>query len=451
MDAKALTAGAAGVAAVCYCAAAATTADESAVVLGGVTTTNNSAPLAGPAADVRSYDSAVVDYVLDRIITTNDGGTATLDSSPCDGVRVIKLQPAADGPFTPWQRDMKSDPGGSGPRGAADWYVPWGAGPAPADAARGRLLFLHGGGYTWYAPQDDVYRSFGTRLAQESGMAVLSIDYRLAPEHPFPAGLHDADAALRWLATNGPDGPDSPAATPPRLFVAGDSAGGGLAAALALRTLAETGPECPTITGQVLISPWLDLTGSGASAASEKFDPVTGKGDPIFLNNEDPTAADGNKIRGWALPYIGAKEKPRAEQDRLGHQVGASPVFASAELLRATLPPTLIQVGESELLRSDSTSFYASCVAAGVADVELEVWPRMWHCFHEYVEGAGVADGDTTTTPEPLMEALVGNHTSNLNLSLSLSVCLSACLPVCVCVSLSISLSLSVCLSVCLS
>ena len=271
MDVKTLTVGAAGMAACYYCSGAPACAPPACA--GSAKT----APLAGPAADVRTYDSAVVDYVLDRIITTNDGGTATLDSQPCDGVRIITLDPSADGPFTPWERDgeLSGDPGGAGPRGAAEWYVPWGPGPAPADAARGRLLFFHGGGYVWYAPQDDVYRSFGTRLAQQAGMAVLSIDYRLAPEHAFPAALEDADAALRWLAVNGPDGPDGPAAATPKLFVAGDSAGGGLAAALALRSIAETGPDCPEIAGQVLVSPWLDLTGSGASAVSEKFDPAT--------------------------------------------------------------------------------------------------------------------------------------------------------------------------------
>jgi len=199
MDVKTLTVGAAGMAACYYCSGAPACAPPACA--GSAKT----APLAGPAADVRTYDSAVVDYVLDRIITTNDGGTATLDSQPCDGVRIITLDPSADGPFTPWERDgeLSGDPGGAGPRGAAEWYVPWGPGPAPADAARGRLLFFHGGGYVWYAPQDDVYRSFGTRLAQQTGMAVLSIDYRLAPEHAFPAALEDADAALRWLAVNG--------------------------------------------------------------------------------------------------------------------------------------------------------------------------------------------------------------------------------------------------------
>jgi hypothetical protein len=185
LAAAAAGAAAGAVAACVYCAAS--TGDDEA------------SRLAGPASEIRTWDAAVTDYCLDRIVTTNDGGTATLDSQPAAGVRIETVAAAADGPFTPWVRDgeLSGDPDGAGPRGSADWYVPPGATP------RARMLFLHGGGYTWYAPQDPVYRSFGTRLAETTGMAVLAIDYRLAPEAPHPACIEDADKALRWLAKNG--------------------------------------------------------------------------------------------------------------------------------------------------------------------------------------------------------------------------------------------------------
>ena len=269
--------------------------------------------LAGPAGEIRTWDTATTDYCLDRIVTTNDGGVATLDSKLAEGVRIETVAASVDGAFTPWVRDgeRSGDIDGAGPRGNADWYIPQDA------VTHARLLFLHGGGYTWYAPQDDVYRSFGTRLAQRTKMPVLAIDYRLAPEHPHPACVEDADKALRWLAVNGPDGPDSPTKTDrPLLFVAGDSAGGGLSAALALRTRESVGPHCPAIAGLVLMSPWLDLTGSGSSYQSEAFNSSTRTGDPIFLNNLDPSLPDGNKVRGWGLEVLGAKDKPRAEQVR---------------------------------------------------------------------------------------------------------------------------------------
>ena len=232
-------------------------------------------------------------------------------------------------------------------------------------------------------------------------MAVLSIDYRLAPEHPYPAGLDDSDAALRFLATHGPDGPDDPTTPPPTLFVAGDSAGGGLGAALALR------PGVPAISGLVLFSAWLDLTASGESHESAAFDSAARTGDPVFTY---PAAATRDKVRGWGLDYLGASglsEAERAEIARtLARTTGASPLFAPSELL-AELPPMLVQLGEAEILRSDSVEFAARAREAGAA-CELEVWPRMWHCFHQFSEGC--AAGDTSGRVKPLEEALVATE-----------------------------------------
>ena len=245
-------------------------------------------------------------------------------------------------------------------------------------------------------------------------MAVLSIDYRLAPEHPFPAALQDADAALRWLAKNGPGGPDPPGSAAPQLCVAGDSAGGGLAAALALRPREEVGTDCPAIAALALFSPWMDLSGSGESHTTAAFDPQTGAGDPVFRNNDgDPAVAGGNKVAGWGLEVLGAVDLPLPEQQALQKNVGASPLFAGRELLRESLPPTLVQTGEAELLLSDSTEFAKRCAAAGVGGrVELEVWPRLWHCFHQYSEGCGLADGapQGAPPPKPLQEAVVATE-----------------------------------------
>jgi len=230
------------------------------------------------------------------------------------------------------------------PRGVR--VVPVMAGQAPGEwldpgqARSGRvLLYLHGGGYTICSPA--THRMLTGRLALECRARTLVIDYRLAPEHPFPAALEDTLSAYRWLLDQG--------IPPGRIAVGGDSAGGGLSLALCV-SLRETAEPLPGAL--YLISPWTDLTFSGESHRTH-----TGV-DPIFHGGTGTTFApaytDGHDP---ADPLI-------------------SPLFAD---LRG-LPPTLIHVGGDEILLSDSTRLVDKLRLAGVAST-LEIWPGMWHVF----------------------------------------------------------------------
>jgi monoterpene epsilon-lactone hydrolase len=132
----------------------------------------------------------------------------------------------------------------------AEWIVPPGA-------AEGRvLLYLHGGGYV--VGSVDIYRDLISRLARAAGARALGVDYRLAPEHPFPAAVEDATAAYRWLVSRGTD--------PAHIAVAGDSAGGGLTLAT-LIALRDGGDPLPAVAA--CLSPWVDLEGVGASMTSK--------------------------------------------------------------------------------------------------------------------------------------------------------------------------------------
>ena len=202
------------------------------------------------------------------------------------------------------------------------------------------VLFLHGGGYV--AGSAELYRHILWRIAAASGARVAAIDYRLAPEHPFPAALDDAVAAWRALSAGG--------AEPRRTTVIGDSAGGGLALALGLR-LRDVGDPLPAAI--IALSPWTDLALTGASLwRNARADPMQNAGD----------AAD------FAALYL-AGEDPRSPY--------ASPLYGDP----TGLPPTLIHVGSDEILRDDATRMAKRMRAAGCA-VELEIWPRMPHVWH---------------------------------------------------------------------
>jgi epsilon-lactone hydrolase len=221
------------------------------------------------------------------------------------------------------------------------------AGGVPADrvmthASRPdrHVLYLHGGGYVCGSPS--LYRHFTWRIATAARTSVLVIDYRLAPEHPFPAALDDAAAAYRWLLATGVD--------PRRIAVVGDSAGGGLAFATLLK-LRDDGLPLPAAA--VALSPWTDLALSGASFTRNV------KADPM-INADD--------ARQFAALYLAGAD-PR--------QPYASPLYGDL----AGLPPTLIQVGSDEILRDDAVRIAERMRAAG-RDVELEIWPRLPHVWH---------------------------------------------------------------------
>jgi acetyl esterase/lipase len=201
------------------------------------------------------------------------------------------------------------------------------------------LVYFHGGGYRIASAL--AYRAYGTHLARECGAQVLLVDYRLAPENPFPAAVDDAIAAYSWALDQG--------IAPSRIVAGGDSAGGGLVAALLLRARSD-GKPLPA--GAVCLSPWVDLTNSATSYTANA------ERDKMFAK----TAADDAR----AL-YIGERD-PR--------DPFMSPVFGEW----AGMPPLLIQVGDTEVLLDDAAQLASTAAAAGV-DVEHHVYADMPHVW----------------------------------------------------------------------
>src|SRR5580658_1659593 len=212
---------------------------------------------------------------------------------------------------------------------------------ADPEADPGRvLLFLHGGGYELGSVRSDG--ELAARLGRASGMRVLFPEYRLAPEHPFPAAIDDVLAAWRWLRTDQDLNPRS-------LAVAGDSAGGGLAVALLVATR-DAGQASPAAAA--LMSPTVDLTSSGASM-SERVD-------------QDPFSTPA-MLRHFASDYLAGADPTTPL---------ASPLFASL----SGLPPLLLQAGTADLLFSDSERLAKAAKEAGV-DVTLEIGEDLPHVY----------------------------------------------------------------------
>jgi epsilon-lactone hydrolase len=211
---------------------------------------------------------------------------------------------------------------------------------APGTDADRVLLFLHGGGYELGSLRSDG--ELAARLGRAGGMRVLFPDYRLAPEHPFPAAIDDVRAVWRWLRTDRQLSAGS-------MAVAGDSAGGGLAVALLVATR-DAGDALPAAA--VLMSPTVDLTSSGAS--------MTDRAD------EDPISTPA-LLRQLASDYLAGAD-PKTPL--------ASPLFASL----SGLPPLLVQVGTADLLLSDSERLAEAAAEAGV-DVLLEVREDLPHVY----------------------------------------------------------------------
>ncbi len=211
--------------------------------------------------------------------------------------------------------------------------------PAGGDTDR-VLLYLHGGGYLLGSVES--HRAMIERITKATGARVLAVNYRLAPEHPYPAAVEDGVAAYRWLLAQG--------YAADRISIAGDSAGGGLTIAV-LVTLRDAGESMPACA--VPISPWTDMECSGDSITSRAaVDPMVQKEillemGGVYLNGADP-------------------------KDPL-----ASPLNADF----SGLPPLLIQVGDAEVLLDDSTRLEDKMKAAGV-DVTVEVWDEMVHVWH---------------------------------------------------------------------
>ena len=206
--------------------------------------------------------------------------------------------------------------------------------PSAITKASAAILYLHGGAYCLGSPA--THRAVTSHLAQAAGLPVFAADYRLAPEHPFPAALEDAIAVYRSLIEMGP------------VAIAGDSAGGGLALATAL-ALAQRQAAPPAAL--VLFSPWVDLTLSANSAKIPKGE----------------TMLSAAWLNACARHYLAGEDATAPL---------ASPIHGD---LRG-LPPTLIQAGTDELLYGQAVKIHDALLHAGVA-VGCEIVPGRWHVF----------------------------------------------------------------------
>ncbi|CAN7187036.1 MULTISPECIES: alpha/beta hydrolase [Paraburkholderia] len=226
------------------------------------------------------------------------------------------------------------------------------AGGKPAPSAEPTVLYCHGGGYYFCSPL--THRSLVFGLATRANSPVFSLDYRLAPEHPFPAALDDATAAYRKIIADG--------VPPESIVIAGDSAGGGLALAT-LIALRDAGDPMPA--GGLLFSPWTDLAAASASIRTND------SRDPMFC---------GAAIERAAKVYLG---------DTPATHPYASPVYAELH----GLPPLFIMAGSTEVLLDDSRRVADNARAAGV-DCEFEVWkkmPHVWPLFTPFMPEANRA------------------------------------------------------------
>ncbi len=219
---------------------------------------------------------------------------------------------------------------------SAEWHVADGA------AEDKVILYVHGGGYVMGSAGS--HRDMTGRLSKAAGARVLSLNYRMAPEHLFPAAVDDTVAAYRWLLDQG--------IKPANIAVAGDSAGGGLAFA-ALLAIRDGGHPVPA--AGIGISPWVDMEGLGESMTTRAaVDPVVQK----------------EGLLNMAKTYLGDAD-PK------------NPLAAPLHANLAGLPPLLIQVGDHETLLDDSNRIAERARKAGV-DVTLKVWdemPHVWHLF----------------------------------------------------------------------
>jgi len=238
------------------------------------------------------------------------------------------------------------------PRG--EWVL------APGSDPGRRLLYLHGG--SWMSGSLDGYRPLASRISRASGYAVFVLDYRLAPEHPFPAGLQDSVDAARWLSRNGPDGESGA----DRLAIGGDSAGGNLALAGTLKLKDEGGPEPDAV---FVLSPAVDLTWSGESLKTHA------DVDPILRPD---------RLSLVSRAYV-------QEAERLDHPY-VSPLFGNF----SGVARMLIQVGDREVLLDDARRLSERVSSQG-GDVTLQVYPGMPHVFQLFgptVAAAGEAVGN---------------------------------------------------------
>ncbi|MDH3748675.1 MAG: alpha/beta hydrolase [Gammaproteobacteria bacterium] len=205
------------------------------------------------------------------------------------------------------------------------------------------IMYLHGGGFVVGSATANIV--LPARVAHISQMPVISVDYRMPPEHPFPAALDDTIGVIRQLIDSGQD--------PQKLILFGDSAGGGLVLSVALQ-MKSLGMPMPA--GLIVISPWADLTNSGDTG--------------LTLNDFDPVITWPDTLASAATAYAGDHDP-------------ANPLISPAFGNYTGLPPLLVQAGSREVLLSDALRVARAARGAGVL-VQIDVWDGMWHVFQEH-------------------------------------------------------------------
>jgi acetyl esterase/lipase len=205
------------------------------------------------------------------------------------------------------------------------------------------VLYFHGGGF--YEGSCEAYRAFAGQLSLASGTRVLTVDYRLAPENKYPAANEDCLGAYRWLLKNGVSAKD--------IIIGGDSAGGTLTL-MTLLSLRDAGDQLPAAAFTLsAVTDYIDFDGE-SYASRAKLDPLMSSLDKVKVNMDrylDPSKQ---------------KETPS--------------IFSPLKQDLGGLPPLLLQVGDHEILLSDSVRFAERAKKAGV-DTTLEIYPNMFHCF----------------------------------------------------------------------
>lgn len=231
----------------------------------------------------------------------------------------------------------------------AEWVIAPGA-----DSSR-RLLYIHGGAFMMGSPRS--HRNITSRFSEVANAAVLSIDYRLMPEHPRLAGVEDCRKAYQWMLDNGPDGASSAG----RVFIAGDSAGGNLA---------------------LMMSAWSRDSAPRKADAVVSLSPVTDMtlGSPSMRNNMETDAMLGPMFRGlsrvprFLLLWIGLLQARTSPANPV-----VSPVFGDL----SKLPPTLVHASEAEMLVDDGRRYVNRAVAAG-SPARLQTWAHVVHVWHMF-------------------------------------------------------------------
>ncbi|WP_028543288.1 alpha/beta hydrolase [Paenibacillus taiwanensis] len=258
-------------------------------------------------------------------------------------------------------------------RGAADEMLVKIYEPANrTDAKLPAMLWIHGGGYVLGHP--DMDDALCERFVQGANCVVVSVDYRLAPEHPYPAAIEDCYAGLVWMT----DKAELLGIDVDRVAIAGASGGGGLTAALALMARDKGGPA---LIFQMPLYPMIDNRNTTASSYE--------------ITAENATWNRANNLEAWRM-YLGKEEDT--------HELSPYAVPARADSL-AGLPPTYTCVGQLDLFRDEIIEYVTRLAQAGV-DVEFQMYPGSFHCFEVFVPEAKVSQRAIESYVDAMARAL---------------------------------------------